>query len=105
MVKKVKIFKFSNTVVAYFDTQIVGDSPLAGRRVKHQIYEDEDIPGCYWHEAIFLSEFHKPEESYTKIVSERVFFGKYRLVRERVSFMKDTWLVIADCMEKIERVK
>lgn len=107
MTKTVKIFKHPNIVIASFDTRMVGDkdNPFTGRRVKHRIYKDENVPGCYWHECTFLSEFDEPEEEYTRFISERVFFGKYRLVKERVIYHKETWQIISEVISRMERVK
>jgi len=105
MTKTVKILKYANAIVARFDTHFVGDkdNPFTGRRAKHRVYENTEVPGSYWHEVSFLSEFDEPEEGYTRFVSERVFFGKYRLVRERVAFLPETWNAIAFSVRELEK--
>ena len=106
--KKIKIFVLPDGTrcKAMFDTRTVSNGDFNNRRVKHCIYRDSDdaTPG-YWHESTYLSEFEEgPEMTYTRYVSERVFFGKYRLVRERVIFMPDTWQAIAEAVKEMQKI-
>ena len=98
---KILVDKDGNKMKAMFNTTIVGDEPLNGRRAKHYIYKDEQYP-FYWHEVLYLSEYGTPEKTQNRIVSERKFFGKYRLIRERVAFRPETWELIAQIVKTME---
>ena len=98
---KILVTPDGKKVKAIFDTRMVGYEAMAGRRVKHYIYKDEELP-CYWHESTYLSEYDEPETTYTRFVSETKFFGKYRLVKERVVFLTETWELIAQIIKTME---
>ena len=106
MIHKIKILNYRNAVVASFDTYIQDDGADKGRRAKHYVYKDEKA-NCYWHERRYLSSIAKPEWSYGEyvLVSERVFFGKLRLVIHRDACMPETWLAIAQSIQHIEGLK
>ena len=100
MIKWIKIRRYANLAVAWFDTKVASGKDK-GRRVKHYVYKSKDGIG-FWHEWHWLSsEDIEPEESYDLIISERKFFGRFRLVKARVKFMPNTWAAIATSVEKL----
>lgn len=104
MIDKVTIHRCPNVVYATFDTKNVGGGKDNGRRVKHIIYPDDKGLG-YWHERRFLSEEAltiDPIQDVDLIVSERVFFGKARLVRKRDLCIPDTWIAIGEIVKLLE---
>jgi len=99
MIQKIKIINYANKKrVAMFDTHIVMDNRDKGRRVKHIVAEDDDMPGCYIHYQVFLTEEIGPCNTGLLWVSERVFFGKVRLCVKREGYTKETWNAIAQCI-------
>ena len=105
MIKQIKIYQYSNITIATFDTYCQDDNADKGRRVKHYIYKDKDS-NAYWHEVRYLSAIAKPEWSYGNYiyVSERLFFGKVRLVRYRDACLPETWMAIGQAVSQMEKV-
>lgn len=101
MVKKIKCFCSPDGILTHatFDTFNEQEGPDKGRRVKHYVYQDDENPNMYWHERVYLSEVaDHAEKTYTEYVSERVFFGKVRLVKVRDGCLIDTWRAVAQCV-------
>ena len=105
MIKQIKIHQYPNITFATFDTYNQADNADNGRRVKHYIYKD-DKTNAYWHEVRYLSAIAKPEWSYGNYiyVSERLFFGKVRLVRYRNACLPETWMAIGQAVSHLESI-
>ena len=105
MIKQIKICKYPNITIATFDTYAQDDNADKGRRVKHYIYKDKDS-NAYWHERRYLSAIAKPKWSYGGYVSvsERLFFGKVRLVCHRDACLPETWMAIGQSVSQLEKV-
>lgn len=106
MIKKVTICKCPNVVYAKFDTKITSECKDKGRRVRHLIYPDDEGLG-YWHERRYLSEEAltvKPTREFDLIISERVFFGKARLVQTRHLCLPETWIAIGETVQCLEKM-
>ena len=104
MIEKVKIWRCPNVVYASFDTKIVSEGKDKGRRVRHLIYPDDKGLG-YWHERRYLSEEAltvEPTQDFDLIISERVFFGKARLVLKRDLCIPETWIAIGETVRRLE---
>lgn len=106
MIKNVTICKCPNVVYAKFDTKIESDGKDKGRRVRHLIYPDDEGLG-YWHEMRYLSEDAltvKPTRKFDLVISERVFFGKARLVLKRDLCIPETWIAIGETVQRLEKM-
>ena len=104
MVDKVTIHRCPNMVYASFDTEIVDECKDKGRRVHHLIYPDDEGLG-YWHERRYLSEEAlqiEPIQGFDLVVSERVFFGKARLILKRDLCIPGTWMAIGETVKLLE---
>ena len=106
MIKKVTICKCPDIVYAKFDTKIASEGKDKGRRVRHLIYPDDEGLG-YWHEYRYLSEEAltvKPTREFNLVISERVFFGKARLVHKRYLCLPETWIAIGETIQRLEKM-
>ena len=105
MIKQIKICQYRNIAIATFDTYNQGGGADNGRRVKHYIYKD-DKTNAYWHERRYLSSEAEPEWSDGRyiFVSERLFFGKVRLVCHRDACLTETWMAIGQAVSQLEKV-
>ena len=104
MIKQIKICRYPNVTCASFDTYAQSDNADKGRRVKHYIYKDEK-GNAYWHERRYLSSIAKPEWSDGRYiyVSERLFFGKVRLVCHRDACLPETWMAIGRAVSRLKQ--
>ena len=95
----VKILRYSNGSVAKFDTEATD-----GFRAKHYIQKQNN--GYVHVVRRFVPKTDAPMGvPGFVLVSDRVFFGKYRIA-EIIDFYKaQTWRVIADVIEKLEDEK
>lgn len=88
---RIKIIIYKDGAFATFNTRIVSENTDNGRRVKHIVYKDKEL-NAYWHQINFLSSGPiEPIKSIEEFVSERVFWGKVRLVKKRVCLLPETW--------------
>lgn len=104
MIKKVTIHRCPDVVYASFDTKIVSECEDKGRRVRHLIYPDDEGLG-YWHERMYLSKEAlavEPTRKFDLIISDRVFFGKARLVVRRDLCTPETWMTIGKTVQLLE---
>lgn len=106
MIKQIKIHQYPNINIATFDTYNQADNADKGRRVKHYIYKD-DKTNAYWHERRYLSSIDKPElsDGMYILVSERLFFGKVRLVCYRDACLPETWMAIGRAVSHLESIR
>lgn len=96
---RLKIYQYKDGAIATFNTYIVSENTDNGRRVKHIVYKDKEL-NAYWHQITFLSSGPiEPIKSIEEFVSERVFWGKVRLVEKRVCMLPETWMKIAHAVE------
>lgn len=103
-VKNMTIIRYANAAIARFET-IAEDEPNKGRRVKHYVYQDNETR-AFWHERRYLvSKDVKPIHNYDIDISDRVFWGKVRLLKHRDACLPETWAAIAIAIENIERIK
>lgn len=106
MIKNLRVCHYSNgDLVAQFETRAEDDA-YKGQRVKHYVYQDVDSRG-FWHERHYLdyNPEHGPVHTFTLDVSDRVFFGKARLVRYRDACLSETWAAVVEAIKAIERIK
>lgn len=105
MIENMRILRYGNgIIVARFETYSE-DEQHKGLRVKHYIYQDNDTR-AYWHERRYLvSSDVKPIHTYYCDISERVFWGKVRLLKHRDACLPETWAAVATAIEHIERIK
>lgn len=98
MIKRIWIHIYRNGSAAKFVTKAID-----GTKVKHFIYKDEET-NAYWHERYYLdcNPEMKPTHTFTLDVSDRVFFGKARLVRYRDACLPETWNLVAGAVNKLE---
>ena len=92
MTQKVKIFCLPDgtPVKATFSTTNQAEGPDYGRRVKHNIYRDNEDPRVWWHERIWLS-----RRRYTKPTC-------FMFVMYLDGCLADTWRTIADSITVME---
>ncbi len=107
MIKKIKILQYPNMTCARFETRVQNPGKDKGNRVIHYIYEDKDLPGAFWHEMHYLTRETDmaPVRTHEHYVSERVYWGKVRMVKHREWCMAETWGAIALSIEKIMSVR
>lgn len=103
--EKIKILLYPNATVARFNTRIEGEGPDVGRRAKHWVYKAPNGPG-YIHEIMFLTSLDtEPIDTGVEFVSERIFWGKVRLVCQRQVFLPKTWDKINESVKQLEKMK
>ena len=99
-----RILRYKNNTIARFET-IAEDKHNEGKRVKHYVYQDDNTR-AFWHERRYLvSADTKPIHNYNIDISDRVYFGKVRLLKHRDGCLPETWAAVAMAIEHIERIK
>lgn len=104
MIDKIRIICYKNGErIAHFNTYAENNGH-EGQKVKHYVYQDKDTRG-FWHERHYLvSSEVDPVHTYECDISDRVFWGKVRLIRHRDACLPETWGAIAMAVEEIERI-
>lgn len=105
----INIIIYRNGCMAKFDSKIAcNESPDYGRRVKHYIFKDDRLPNAYIHISRFLTTRIGADGLVSEgnvLVSERVFWGKFRLVETFDNYMADTWNNIAYAVQEMQSVE
>lgn len=108
VVTKVKLFTSPDrreVLYARFDTRLVGAGEGDPKRAKHVVYKDPNGE-CYVHYAHYLvPESIPPIDEPGLHVSERIFFGKWRIVEESEAHLPETWTTIGDTVDKMESIR
>lgn len=108
VVTKVKLFTSPDrreVLYARFDTRLVGAGEGDPKRAKHVVYKDPNRE-CYVHYTHYLvPESIPPMNEPGLLVSERVFFGKWRVVEETETHIPETWKTIGDIVDKMESIR
>ena len=109
MKDRINILIYRNGCVAKFDSKIGCEaSPDYGRRVKHYVFKDDRLPNAYIHISRFLTTRIGADGLVSEgnvLVSERVFWGKFRLVETRDICLADTWNKIAYAVQEMQSIE
>ena len=101
----IKLFRYgSGRCKAMFDTRNESDGPDNGCRVKHYIFRDEN-PNAFWHISVWLTRWMEPMDTPHLYVSDRLFWGKVRLVVKTEIHLADTWKATSDIVNRIEEIE
>lgn len=104
MIENLRILRFANGIIALFETRSE-DEQYRGQRVKHYVYQNNETRG-FWHERRYLvSSDVKPIHNNILDISDRVFWGKVRLLKHRDCCLPETWAAIATSIKHIETIK
>ena len=96
-----KIYKTPDGELIYatFNTQLHGD----GRRAKHYVFPDGD--GFVHLTRFLIPKDEVPEYAIRREATERVFFGKMRLVELVERHLPETWIAIGEIVKKFNEVR
>ena len=104
MIKKLRIVQYINGAVAQFETRSE-DEQFMDKKVKHYVYQDGETRG-FWHERRYLiSSNIEPIHDHNLDISDRVFWGKVRLLKYRDCCFPETWDAIATSIKNIKKIK
>lgn len=109
MKNKIFLYHYSDGALARFESRLGGPegSPWRGRRVKHYVYRDKDDPEAYVHLTHYLTT-ELGDGGYSGdgiVVSDRVFWGKVRLVETLTFHQARTWCMIADAVSELRKLE
>lgn len=90
-----------NICAAFLTTLPKENRLFGGRRAKHIVYPEA---GGYVHRTYWVVDKDTPD-NIGVFLSERVFFGRWRLAFVEEIHTAETWATIGEIVEKMERMK